>query len=432
MKGLIFTYALTYGGAGLSLFNPFYGLLVYVAFAILRPEYLWPWSVAPGNYSRIVAMALIVGWGLKGFGNWNFGAARPFVLTLLAYWGWIVVSAMGAADQTVAWNYVELHSKILLPVLVGLTLVESVGQLRQLAWVLVLCLGYLAWEGNLDHFQGGFRVRLEGFAAMDNNSFCIAMAAGSGLSFFLGLSEGAWWKRLVCLALAAMMVHVTMFGNSRGGMLGVIVTGLVTLLLIPKRPFEVSLIVASGLVGLRLAGPQVWERFSTIFASGDARDASAESRLQLWADCWDVMQKNPLTGIGPDHWPLIASQYGWPPGKECHSLWFNAGAELGFPGLVLLILFYGVVIWQCWRIRTKCKLQDTWFVGSGRMVTAALVGFAVSASFVSLDALEPPYYIALLGAGTLKVFSHAASPVSSRASAEPAGNFGVQPAAQQL
>ena len=38
MKGLLFTYALTYGGAVVSLFNPFYGLLIYVCFAIMRPE----------------------------------------------------------------------------------------------------------------------------------------------------------------------------------------------------------------------------------------------------------------------------------------------------------------------------------------------------------------------------------------------------------
>jgi putative inorganic carbon (hco3(-)) transporter len=440
MKGLIFTYALTYGGAALSLFNPFYGLLAYVAFAILRPEYLWPWSVPAGSYSRIVALAMLAGWGIRGFGNWNFGAARPFILTLLCYWGWIIISASGADDQIVAWSYVELHSKILLPVLVGLTLIESVEQVKQLAWVLVGCLGFLAWEANLDHLQGGFRVRLEGFGNMDNNSFCIAMAAGAGLSFFMGLNQRAWWKRLGCLALAAMMVHVTMFGNSRGGMLGVVATGMATLVLIPKRPLELALIGTAGLVGLRLAGPQVWERFATIFAQGDARDASAGSRLQLWSNCWDVMQNHPWTGIGPDHWPLIASQYGWPPGKECHSLWFNAGAELGFPGLILLLLFYGTVIWHCWRMQIALKnaaskevdeseeQNDRWFADCGRMVTAALVGFAVSASFVSLDALEIPYYIALVGAGTLKVMSQALSPESASVSPEPITVWVPQPA----
>jgi len=41
MKGLIFTYCLTYGGALVSFLDPFTGLLVYICFAILKPDYLW-------------------------------------------------------------------------------------------------------------------------------------------------------------------------------------------------------------------------------------------------------------------------------------------------------------------------------------------------------------------------------------------------------
>ncbi len=40
MKGLIFTYVLTYGGALVSLFRPYYGFLVYVCFGLLKPEAL--------------------------------------------------------------------------------------------------------------------------------------------------------------------------------------------------------------------------------------------------------------------------------------------------------------------------------------------------------------------------------------------------------
>ena len=39
------------------------------------------------------------------------------------------------------------------------------------------------------------------------------------------------------------------------------------------------------------------------------------------------------------------------------------------------------------------------------MVIAALTGFCVAAQFVSLEALEIPYYVALLGAGALKLHS---------------------------
>ena len=62
MKGLIFTFLMTLGGSFAALWNPYIGFLVYVCFAILKPESLWDYSVpAGGNYSRIVAIALLLG-----------------------------------------------------------------------------------------------------------------------------------------------------------------------------------------------------------------------------------------------------------------------------------------------------------------------------------------------------------------------------------
>jgi O-antigen ligase len=166
------------------------------------------------------------------------------------------------------------------------------------------------------------------------------------------------------------------------------------------------LIFALAIVaGIRLAGPEVIERFSSVFVKAEQRDASAQSRLDIWEDCWDLMQQHPL-GVGPEHWPLYAPQYGWRRGKECHSLWFNCGAELGFPGLGLLLLFYFVPVAKLWRLRHADDEVDPRLTAVARMVVASLAGFMVAASFVSLDNLEPPYYIVLLGAGALKIAPH--------------------------
>ena len=402
MKGLLFTYTLAYGGTFVSLFNPFWGLLAYICFAIIRPESLWHWSVPAGNYSRIVAIGLLAGWIAKGCGDWNFGSARPIAFALLGYWACIVASAIFAANQQVAWDYVILHSKILLPVLVGLTLVDSEKRLRAVAWVIVGSLGFLAFEGNLDHFLGGYRVRFDGMGGMDNNSFCIAMVLGTGVAFFLGLAEKNLWLKWVAFAAAGLMAHVPMFGNSRGGMLALCVLGAVSFILIPKRPAHVAALALGFVIALRLAGPAVWERFETIFSAPEDRDDSAQSRLDLWADGWDVMKTYPMTGAGPDHWPLLAHTYGWPPGKEIHSLWVNAGAELGFLGLTFLSGMYLITLWKSGRFALSRHGDGDWTLHTARMTAAGLAAFMVAASFVSLDALEPPYHLLILGGGALR------------------------------
>lgn len=405
MKGLLFTYGLTGGGAIAALMDPFVGLLVYVCFAIVRPESMWPWAVAPGSYSRIVAVCLLAGWMLQGCGNWRFGRATGIVVALVCLWLWTLALVRAGSDPSRAWDAFEAFSKIVLPFLVGITTIDSLRKVKQLAWVIVLCEGYVAFELNLSYFAGYNRIWEEGFGGMDNNCNAIAMVSCVGLATFLGMHAEGWWRKGLALSAWLWMVHAILLSMSRGGMLALCVTMLVSFLLIPKRlPHYLALVVGVALV-LRLAGPMVTDRFGTTFASAETRDESAESRLQLWSACWKSMLAHPF-GIGPAHWPVVSDQYGFASGKEAHSLWMQTGAELGFPGLGLLALFYGICLVRLWPLTSeRAPLPDPWYRNFARMVVAALVGFAVSATFVSVQGVEHPYYIVLIGASVLKLLS---------------------------
>lgn len=410
MKGLIFTLGLTYGGALVSLFSPFVGLLIYICFAILRPEHMWHWSVPAGNYSRIVAIGLLLGWAFHGFGNWKFGRAGFIVYSFIAFFLWSVLSGLQSNNPAVAWQFIEMLAKILLPFLVGITLVDTVDRLKQLAWVIVLSQGYVAFELNLAYLSGGgdFLVyfRENGFGSMDNNCVSIGMAAGTGFAFFLGIGSSKWWQKLLAFGCTLLMAHTILFSFSRGGMIAMGIVGILAFWLLPKRPIHYLVFAVLLVIAIRLAGPEVQERFATAFASEDSLDASARSRLELWNDCIDVMSKNPVFGIGPDHWPLIAQEYGWPPGKEAHTLWLQFGAELGLVGLLIILCYYGSCTARLWRISwARIAVADPWFHCAGAMVVTGLIGFMVSAQFVSLKFLELPYYIALFGAGVLKLNS---------------------------
>jgi probable O-glycosylation ligase (exosortase A-associated) len=403
MKGQIFTFVLTYGGAAAALVSPFHGLLVYIAFAIIKPEAMWFWSVEPGHYSRIVALALLVGWALHGFGNWSLGRARLVVGALVGLLAWAALGAMHAPDEELAWGFVEALAKIVLPVVVGITTIDSVAKLKQLAWVIVLSQGFVAYELNFTYYLGYSRVQDIGFAGLDNNSVAIAMVSCVGLAFFLGLHAPGWWCKAIALTAAALLAHAVLITFSRGGMLALVAVGLVSFLLVPKRPRHTVALIIALVIVFRLAGPEVRSRFLSSF-DADQRDRAAQTRIELWVACWDTMLKRPALGVGPDHWPRVAQEYGWPAGKEAHSLWLQTGAELGFPGLLFLAGYYGLCVAFLWPLtRARRTVPDPWLRHLARMVIPSLVGFAVAAQFVSLEALEVPYYIALLGAGVLKV-----------------------------
>jgi hypothetical protein len=66
--------------------------------------------------------------------------------------------------------------------------------------------------------------------------------------------------------------------------------------------------------------------------------------------------------------------------------------------------FFLTAIWRCWLLLQRTKNDpDAWFADSARMTIASLAGFMVAAQFVSLEALEIPYYVVLLGAGSVTI-----------------------------
>jgi O-antigen ligase len=406
MKGLVFTYLMTYGGAAVSLFDPFRGLLIYICFAIICPTSLWHWSVPEGNYSRVVGIALLAGWTLKGFGGWRFGRANGSVMALVGFMAWSVVGFALAPDKEEAWGYVESLAKIVLPFLVGITTIDSVRKLRQLAWVIVLSEGYVAYELNMTYLGGFNRLKEYGFGGMDNNCYAIGLVTVTGLAFFLGLGARVWWHRALAWGSAFFCAHAVLLSFSRGALLSMIVTGSLSFFLIPKQPKHYAALAVALLLMLRLAGSEVQERFATIFSNDEQKDSQGGGRMDLWKACLKCAIESPVTGLGPNHWPLVAHEHGFTPRKSAHSTWMQTAAELGFPGLGLLASFYGLCITRLWSMRLESfPVVDPWFHEVARMVCSALIGFVVAAQFVSLYGLEVPYYTCLIGAGALKLNS---------------------------
>lgn len=405
MRGLVYVYLVTYVGAALSLFYPLVGLTIYIHYAILKPESLWFWSVGargPGRYSFVVAMGMLVGWAIRGFGDWRLGRAGIVVAMLVMFLSWVSLGYFFAEHPELVKSFVTSLLKIVLPFLVGISLLQRQQDIRWLAWAIVLTQGYLALDFNRSYYQGVNRIVLEAYGGFDNNCIAAAMIVSTFLAFFLGLAEKRWPLKLMAFAATGLMLHTIMFSFSRGGLLGLIAGGVVAFFTIPKS-FKTNLVfIIALLLALRLAGPEVRQRFMTTFVDPQQRDRSARSRVEQWQACLRSLRDNPFLGVGANHWPLRSEQMGLPR-MHAHSLWLETGAEMGIPGLVFLIGFYGLTIWRLWQLVKQCPNLDPWSQYMCRGVITALAGFAVAVSFISVVWLEIPYYTALLGAALLRV-----------------------------
>jgi len=408
MKGFVFTWLVTFLGVSGSVFNPFYGFLAYVALALLKPDSMWAHSIQGGRFSLIVAGAMLISWAFRGFGNWDLGKARPIVFLFVAFWMWSAFLATFAESQKHAWTYVEQMSKILLPFLVGITSCRTTRDLKALAWVIVVCQGYVAFEMNLHYFRGFNYLYFIGFGGNDNNGAAVGFVIALGVAFFLFLNSESYFQKGVIGFFMALTLHAILFSFSRGAMLSTGIGMVLSFFLIKKTLGHYALFATALLAGAILAGPEVRDRFLQTFETqrGGEREASAQSRLDMWGDCWVTFKRNPILGCGPNHWPIRAKEdFGWKKVLEAHSLWIQTATETGIPGITFLVGFYLMCIWRCiWMLRSIPDRAPPWYADCCRLAIASLCGFGVAAQFLSLELLEVPYYVVLLGAAALTVY----------------------------
>ena len=403
MKGLILTYIVTFAGSLAAIPYPLIGLQVYVGLAILRPQFIFGFAGDLSNLSFVVGVAVLIGWALKGFGSWRFGRAWPVVVSFLLFVLWFLVSASQALDPAVAFDSAKELSKLVLPFVVGVTLMEGEKDWRPLLWTIVLAQGYVGFEQNLNYLVKGYNTAGDGFGGMDNNCFGVSLVTVLGPAVTLMVSSKTWSARALAAIATALMLHTTLLTYSRGAMLGLIAVALTAFVMMPKRPKYIGALVLTSLISLRFIGPQLAERYSSTFVSAGERDSSSESRLDLWKSCLQVIGEYPVFGVGPANWRIIAARYGWPEGKSAHSVWMETGAEEDIPGALFLILFFGTAMVRLWpiaRARPTETNQNEIILASG--VILAIVGFVVSGQFVSVPGLEVPYYVTMLGAAMLK------------------------------
>jgi len=108
-------------------------------------------------------------------------------------------------------------------------------------------------------------------------------------------------------------------------------------------------------------------------------DQTSENRLLRWEYGINVMHDNPVLGIGYNNWGVYRG------GGLSHNIFIDAGAELGYTGLLifLLMIFYTFVNNARTRKVAEASQNDFAF----RMAhgfDAALIGFLVAGSFVSV------------------------------------------------
>ena len=125
-------------GCAAALSEPFWGLLLYYTFSVLRPQYMWQWTL-PINvrWSLIAAISVMLGVTL----NFHKIIARirmnTMSILLCIYGALIILSMLAAYDPIRASQWGTDALKVLIMALITCLTVRSLRQIRML-WLMIL------------------------------------------------------------------------------------------------------------------------------------------------------------------------------------------------------------------------------------------------------------------------------------------------------
>jgi tetratricopeptide (TPR) repeat protein len=99
--------------------------------------------------------------------------------------------------------------------------------------------------------------------------------------------------------------------------------------------------------------PPAEERASTGFVTSHISSLDSSGRYQYWEVAVDAFEDDPVTGAGAGSYLTLWNQNApfTRPIRQAHSLFFETLAELGIPGLLLLLGFFAPAGYAVWRAR---------------------------------------------------------------------------------
>jgi probable O-glycosylation ligase (exosortase A-associated) len=227
----------------------------------------------------------------------------------------------------------------------------------------------------------------------DGNDFALSVNVCIPLCLFLLFESRRKLARIVWGAGVLALVLCVVATKSRGGTLALGAIGIYYWLRSERKVMMAALATVTVIIVLATAPPLWFERMGTIT---DTEESSAQGRITAWKAGVEMAIGSPLIGVGPGHFAMAYGRAKMARWLTAHSVYFLLLGELGFPGLILLLVFIGSNL-----LANRSMLNEVGRLSPDDAATASnllsstsasLVGFAVGGAFLSA-AYYPHLYV---------------------------------------
>lgn len=322
-------------------------------------------------------------------------SARAWTLadTLLVIFSLIVIVSSFAAysPETAIAGWSLYFSWVLVFVLITCIVNSEARFVVFMLLYLIFCMK-MTQHGVRSWAERGF-----GFAAVgvgcapswfQNSGECgVQMSTLFPVSLFFLLGVRPWWEkwkwRVFVIMLPVSAVISMVASSSRGALIGLAV---VATWLVAKSRRRVKAFAVAITLGILVWLIVPAEQKARMQEMGD--DGTSISRTTYWADGLEIMSDRPVLGVGYDNWLPYYHAYYDSDGELPHNIFIEAGAELGYLGLIAFLGLIAATFTLNYRTRqvghNLPSPSGLFFVRMAHGLDAALIGFLASGFFVTV------------------------------------------------
>lgn len=394
--------------AGTILYHPIVGVYAYLATYNINPLGQWWGNFLPGfarRYSYLLFLAIFAGFFIHHaklrYGRLLQGQEILLLIFLAIIW----LSLLVGQGTGIDYNAIKM-SKVFLVLLLASHIITSKKYFEGMLWVLILSGLYLGYEL---YSGGGTWARARFHAGIGGSDFGEGNFLAAHFGFllpFVGILflKGKWIPKGLCLVSGVFIINSIVLTRSRGIFIalavGMVVTVWYALRMHQHRKKIIALLILGTIGGATLVDQSFWDRMTTIQTQEQNMDSSSLGRIQAWRGAWAMAKDHPLgVGVGQffahigDYAPTMAN-------RDAHNTYLRCVTELGFHGLLLLLILIFNAFRMLRNIHTRALILEPQVRHDFHLYVFAtrigLIVYLVAAMFITSVYIEEFYWLLMM------------------------------------
>jgi len=386
----IIVFAFLVGCFGATLWRPWLGVLCLAVFSYLNPHaYAWGFMTTFPAYQVmffVAFFALLTSSHRQTLPrDW-----RIYVFYML--WFYFLLTTLNAQVPMAAWTKLIEVSKIYLPFILTLLLINTREKLYYLIITIAGSIGLVAVKGGIWAIGSGFSNRVYGppkTQFYENNAFAIATLMAIPLLILWRRETSSKWISFGLMIAIPLCFASSLSSWSRGALLTLAALAAVLIWDSKRKYLAIPLMIIGTYIALGQLPEEWFGRMQTIQTYEE--DSSALGRLEAWKDGFHYALDNPLLGAGFDGWRYVTQ-------RDWHSSYIEIMAEHGFIAFTMWFSLLAGTIISLTRLNITVRRfpEMAWVKNYTTMLRASLIAYAAGTVFLGLSYWDIFYHIVFI------------------------------------